>query len=362
MRILPSEIQPGRTLASAVGGAPAHAPGPRWYLSTLLLLTFSVMVRASDQLPVLDMHLHALRAADQGPPPLAMCTPVELPVWDPAEGYEKTYMRMLKEPSCDDPIWSPQSDDEVRERTLEVMRRNNVYGVLSGSEEKVDEWMAEERVRFLPGLALQVADPNAPSVDTVRKRHAEGKLAVLAEVVNQYAGVEPSDPRMAPYWKLAEEMDLPVGIHMGPGPPGVIYLGAAQYRARMHSPLTIEEVLVSHPKLRVYLMHAGFPMLDDLLALLYAHPQVYVEVGVIVYTQPRAAFYRYLQGVFDAGFGKRVMFGSDQMVWPEVIERGISVINEAPFLNDDQKRDILYNNAARFLRLPQEVIEQHHGR
>lgn len=34
-------------------------------------------------------------------------------------------------------------------------------------------------------------------------------------------------------------------------------------------------------------MHAGFPMLDDLLALMYAHPQVYVEIGVIVYTQPR---------------------------------------------------------------------------
>jgi hypothetical protein len=45
------------------------------------------------------------------------------------------------------------------------------------------------------------------------------------------------------------------------------------------------------------------------------------------------------------------MFGSDQMVWPETIEYGIRVIEEAPFLSDQQKRDILYNNAARFLRL-----------
>jgi predicted TIM-barrel fold metal-dependent hydrolase len=84
----------------------------------------------------------------------------------------------------------------------------------------------------------------------------------------------------------------------------------------MHSALTIEEVLVKHPKLRVYIMHAGYPMIDDLLALLYPHPQVYVDIGVIVYTQPRPAFYRYLQAIVHAGFANRVMFGSDQIVWP----------------------------------------------
>jgi predicted TIM-barrel fold metal-dependent hydrolase len=122
----------------------------------------------------------------------------------------------------------------------------------------------------------------------------------------------------------------------------------------------MEEVLVRHPQLRVYLMHAGYPLLDDLLAVLYTHPQVYVDVGVIVYTQPRPAFYRFLRGIVEAGFGQRVMFGSDQMVWPGTITRAIAVINEAPFLTDGQKRDILYNNAARFLRLSEAEIARHH--
>jgi len=102
-------------------------------------------------------------------------------------------------------------------------------------------------------------------------------------------------------------------------------------------------------------------LLDDLLAVLYAHPQVYVDVGVIVFTQPRAAFYRYLRGIVEAGFVNRVMFGSDHMVWPGVIERAIAVIEEAPFLSKAQKRDILYNNAARFLRLGEEEVARHHG-
>jgi predicted TIM-barrel fold metal-dependent hydrolase len=54
------------------------------------------------------------------------------------------------------------------------------------------------------------------------------------------------------------------------------------------------------------------------------------------------------------------MFGSDQMVWPGVIERSIAVIEEAPFLTESQKRDIFYNNAARFLRLSVEEIARHH--
>jgi uncharacterized protein len=129
----------------------------------------------------------------------------------------------------------------------------------------------------------------------------------------------------------------------------------------MHSALTIEDVFVKHPKLRVYIMHAGCPLIDDLLAVLYAHPQVYVDVGIIVYNQPRPAFYRYLQAIVDAGFSNRVMFGSDQMVWPGTIERAITVIEEAPFLSKRQKRDIFYDNAARFLRLSKEDVARHHS-
>jgi predicted TIM-barrel fold metal-dependent hydrolase len=136
-------------------------------------------------------------------------------------------------------------------------------------------------------------------------------------------------------------------------------MGADGYRARLHSALTMEPVLVRHPRLRVYLMHAGYPMIDDLLALLYAHPQVYVDVGVIVYTQPRAAFYRYLERIVEAGFESRVLFGSDQMVWPETIERAVRVIHHAPFLTHAQKRAIFYDNAARFLRLTPEQIAAH---
>jgi predicted TIM-barrel fold metal-dependent hydrolase len=92
-------------------------------------------------------------------------------------------------------------------------------------------------------------------------------------------------------------------------------------------------------------MHAGWPMLDDLLALLWAHPQVHVGVGVISYALPRAEFHRYLQRIVEAGFSQRVMFGSDQMVWPDALEFAIQGIETAGFLSEGQKRDILYDGS-----------------
>jgi predicted TIM-barrel fold metal-dependent hydrolase len=47
------------------------------------------------------------------------------------------------------------------------------------------------------------------------------------------------------------------------------------------------------------------------------------------------------------------MFGSDEMVWPDALSAAIDTIQNAPSLTAKQKRDILFNNAARFLRLKQ---------
>lgn len=52
----------------------------------------------------------------------------------------------------------------------------------------------------------------------------------------------------------------------------------------------------------------------------------------------------------------------DQMIWPGIIAPAIESAEHAPFLTAEQKRDIVYNNAARFLRLTDEQIAGHHAR
>ncbi|MBZ5499409.1 MAG: amidohydrolase family protein [Acidobacteriia bacterium] len=309
--------------------------------------------------PILDMHLHAFRAADQGPPPVSICVPLSIPPAENGANWGAAFGAFLKNPTCAHPIHSPLTDKELMDRTLAIMERRNVIGVASGP--LVNEWRKVSGDRIIPGLFFDLG-PGAPSAGEMRALFKAGRYSVLGEVIIQYQGIEPGDAKFEPYLALAEEMDIPVGIHVGPGPPGAPYLGFQGYRARLHSPLVVEEALLRHPRLRMWLMHAGWPMLDDLLAVLWTHPQLYVDVGVISFGIPRPVFHRYLRSLVETGFGNRVMFGSDQMVWPEALEVAIQSIETATFLTPAQKRDILYNNAARFLRLSREQIARHNGR
>ncbi len=294
------------------------------------------------------MHLHAYAADDQGPPPTVVCAPYEnMPIRDPRTSDEQYAVDTFKVSRCAHPIWSAKTDDELRQKTLDILQRHDITAVTSGRW--LERWRQEGGKRIIPAMELSIS--NAPSTDTIRALAKSGQIKLIGEVLTQYEGVSPDDPRLEPYWALAEELDLPVAIHMGPGPPGAAYLGSPKYRMSLGDPLLLESVLARHPKLRLYVMHAGWPMIDRMIALMYEYPQVYVDTAVIGFTQPRAEFYGYLKRLVEAGYGKRIMFGSDQMVWPDAIPVAIETIRTAPFLTAEQKRDILHDNAARFLRL-----------
>ncbi|QIK77887.1 amidohydrolase family protein [Sphingomonas piscis] len=303
--------------------------------------------------PVLDMHVHAYGAGGQGPPSF-VCAP--FPAFkplDPGTGGKGLpgYMRsMFGEPDCPKKYRSASSDDDLRTRTIAMLRKHDVYAIAGGSPAYVDRWLRDEPTRILPAVGAGSPD-KLPSVEELRQRHTLGRLKALSELSLQYQGIAPGDPRMEPYWALAEELDVPVGIHMGPGPPGTTYFATPLYRAALTDPLQLEPILVRHPKLRVFVVHAGYPMKERMLALMAAHPQVYAEFGFLTIGYRDSDIWPYLQSFIDAGFEDRILYGTDQMVWPELIEVGIQRVWTAPRLTRTQKRKFLYENAARFLRI-----------
>ena len=99
-------------------------------------------------------------------------------------------------------------------------------------------------------------------------------------------------------------------------------------------------------------------MLERLKLLMFMHPQVYVDISAINYMLPRKEFHNYLEQLVNAGFGKRIMFGSDAPIWPEAIEQGILAIDEADFLSEQQKQDIFYHNAMRFFRMSEKDLKK----
>jgi predicted TIM-barrel fold metal-dependent hydrolase len=244
----------------------------------------------------------------------------------------------------------PRAHDEASHRaeTLRALAETQVVrGVISGDPGAAERAVAASAGRLAYGEQVD-GIPSPAQLDRIRKLHAQGRLTYIGEVEPAYDGIALDDPRLEPLWALADELQVPVAIHTGSGPPDQVATGHPLARARDGDPIRLEDVLARHPRMRVILMHMGWPMADNTMAVLNNYSEVVVDTGAIDWLAGRAEFHAYLQRLVNAGFGKRILFGSDQMTWPEGIGLAAASVRAAPQLTDDQKADILYRNARAF--------------
>lgn len=329
----------------------------KWILSALGLF---IAVPAVAKDPIIDMHVHALpiTAEDVG---TAMCVPVQRFLPPPEAGRDRgeQFVEFLRDSPCPDPKPAPPNEEALIAETVARLEAANAIAVLQGPPERVRAWMAAAPGRFIPSLQLQIGrDPYDAAA--AREFFERGGFVMLGEVSNQYVGIGPDDPRMEPFWAMAEELDIPVGLHMGSGMPGA---GAIMptFRVAAGNPLLLEEVLARHPKLRISIQHMAEGFHEQLKLMLYTYPQLYVEISAPNWWAGDA-FHDDLDDLVKAGFGKRILYGSDSIVFPGILDYTREQIEQAEYLSDAQKRDILFNNAVRFLRLDEADVRSRASR
>jgi uncharacterized protein len=286
--------------------------------------------------PVIDVHLHAYTPES-----------FEQPGPNPATGQ-----------------MSVKSPEEHLKRTLELMKEHNVVLAIvsSSSLTVVEQWAAAAPGRILRGISLD--DPAAfMKPEELERLLSQKKLDVLGEVGAQYAGYSPSDPVFDPYWAIAEKHGIPVAIHTGGAPPRTPYTCCPKFRLRLGDPLLLEDMLVKYPRAKVYAMHAGGFFPQNALMLMTMYPQVYVDIGTLTWTPIAGALLEpFLKEAQRRRLLDRVMFGTDQMRWPEAITMAIDRVNRLDFLTLKEKEGLFYGNAAKFLGLSAEEIARHHTR
>jgi len=299
-----------------------------------LLLLFIVTVSFSQERytgPIIDMHLHGYTDEQH-----ATLFGIPHPITLRGESF-----------------MSVKNAEEQKVQTLELMKKYNiVVGVVTDGQ----TWKTESDDRIL------VARNNIP-VDDLRVLIEKKDVKVIAEVAPFYGNMKADDESLDPLFKLAYDTETPIGVHILPGGPNNgIHLMPQMLggmRAKNASPLQLESILIKYPGIKLYIMHGGWPYVDDVKALMYMHSNLYVDIAVLNWVLPKEECYNFIKSLMDAGFSDRIMYGTDQMGWPIVIEKGIETIQSADFLSLQHKEDIFYNNAARFLEFPDEVIKRH---
>lgn len=152
-----------------------------------------------------------------------------------------------------------------------------------------------------------------------------------------------NDKKMYPLYAKCIELDIPVNVHCGLN-------FSARTPMALGRPEDIDEVLTDFPELRVCASPPGWPWCEELVAVAWRHPNLWIG---LVAVRPK-----YL-ATPDSGYGallrygstvlrERIIFGSAYPMMP--VARSVQELRELP-ISEAVQHQWLFENAARFLRL-----------
>jgi uncharacterized protein len=281
--------------------------------------------------PIIDMHLHAYSTENfWGPAPNPSTG--EISVSNPKDHYEQ----------C-----------------IAMLKKHKIVLAMVDCESPAD---LEPWLQILgDAVVIKGFRKNYQNISQFKNWVSKGKIELFGEVAPIYVGHTPIDSVFLPYYEICEEYDIPVGIHTGGSLPGITNENK-DFRLSLGDPFFVEDILVNYPKLRVYLMHAGAHFYERTAMLMVQYPNLYVDIAVLNWVPDANNFLSpFLKLAKTYKVLDRVMYGSDQMIWPEAIEMAIKNVQSLDFLTLEEKKDIFYDNAACFLRLPEDEIKRHHN-
>ena len=147
----------------------------------------------------------------------------------------------------------------------------------------------------------------------------------------------PNDNKIYPLYALAREHQLPVLIHTGSS----VFKGS---KIKYADPIYLDDVASDFPELSLIMAHSGRGLWYEKAFLLSRiHPNLYLEISGLP-PKNLLNYFPDMEKIID-----KFIYGSD---WPGIktISSNIEAIKVLPLAEESIKK-VLYNNAARVLRL-----------
>ena len=151
----------------------------------------------------------------------------------------------------------------------------------------------------------------------------------------------PDHARWYPFYAKCVELDVPVQLQVG---QSLVYDPARRLRS-VGRPITLDNVACDFPELKLVGIHVGIPWTDEMIAMAWKHPNVYIGCDAHSPRYWPASFVQYINS-----YGQnKVLFGTDYPVLD--FERTRAEI-EALGLKPEVLVKLLRDNARALYKLP----------
>jgi predicted TIM-barrel fold metal-dependent hydrolase len=225
------------------------------------------------------------------------------------------------------------------------------------------EWLFGDYRKLNDAVARLVAeypDRYAAGYLTVNPAEDDDMVAVVEEGVRDLGfrgvNVQPfayerrcDDRIFYPLYEKCLELDVPVTVHTS--------INFATNRTIDYGrPLHLDKVACDFPGLKLVASHGGWPWVNELVAVAWKHPTVYIEIGAISpkYIGMPGTGWEPLLVYGNSLLQDRVLWATDAMV-PH--KRSIEELRALP-LKDDVKEKWLGLNAARLLGIEVSAVTE----
>jgi predicted TIM-barrel fold metal-dependent hydrolase len=150
----------------------------------------------------------------------------------------------------------------------------------------------------------------------------------------------PDHARWYPFYAKCVELDIPVQLQVG---QSLIYTPEQRLRS-VGRPITLDPVACDFPELKLVGIHVGIPWTDEMIAMAWKHPNVYIGCDAHSPKYWPASFIQYINT-----YGQdKVIFGTD---YPVLDFKRTRDEIEALKLRPEPKKKLLRDNALRIYKL-----------
>jgi hypothetical protein len=205
--------------------------------------------------------------------------------------------------------------------------------IVDYTEEHIYDLMKQANGRII-GVAGYNPFRIPESIEWIEKSVAEyGFKMVFAHPIT--FGLRFNDKKMYPLYAVCNKLGIPVSIQVGHS--------AEPLPSWVGHPITVDEVVLDFPDLKMNLSHTGYPWRLEWQDMLWKHPNVYGDLAAYM---PSGLDKETLDFI-NSGVGRqKVMWGTNGFG----LKRGKQEILGMDW-KDETKANVLRNNAVRFLGL-----------